>query len=301
MLSYNVQNLFDADAQGGEYDEFRAGRWDAKRYAERLGQIAAVLRGAHPGGADVVALQEVENRRAAVDLRDRHLADLGYDYVIAFPNDGADVGLTLTPVVLSRLPVERVRLHQVLYDGAYLRPVVEVELDVGAGRPLYLFNNHWKSKRGGAEETEPQRRAAAAVLGERIRELQRRDPLADLLVAGDLNQNVDEPFQALAITGRPVELAQPGRVVLYSPWLELAPAERGTAVYRDAWQTSDHFLLSAGLFDRAGVWYAAGDFSVIRDGLVSHATGHPRRWTGTDGHSDHLPILLLLRRGDSGG
>ncbi len=320
VLSYNVQNLFDAVEQGGEYDEFRAGRWDAARYAARLSRIAAVLRDVHPGGADVVALQEVENRSAALDLRER-LRDLGYGYVVAVPNEGADLGLTLTPVVLSRLPVLRARLHQVWHDGRYLRPIVEAELDLGDGRTLYLFNNHWKSKRGGAEETAPARRAAATVLGDRIRELQRTDPLVDLLVAGDLNESVDDhtvagyptalarlprgtadvpggSAGALAITGRPFDARPPaGGVVLYSPWLELEGPERGTVVHRDAWETPDHFLLSAGLFDREGVWYAEGGFAVIRDGLVSPATGHPRRWIGTDGHSDHLPILLLLRRG----
>ena len=97
---------------------------------------------------------------------------------------------------------------------------------------------------------------------------------------------------------RPAFDARPaaGGVVLYSPWLELEAAGRGTVVHRDAWETPDHFLLSAGLFDRAGVWYAPGGFAVIRDGLVSPATGHPRRWIGTDGHSDHLPILLHLQR-----
>ncbi len=311
VLSYNVQNLFDAAEQGGEYDEFRAGRWDAARYAERLTQIAAVLRAVRPGGADVVALQEVENRAAALDLRDR-LRGLRYRYAVAFPNDGADLGLTLTPVVLSRVPVLRVRLHQVWHDGRYLRPIVEVELEAGAGRPLFLFNNHWKSKRGGAEETEPARRAAAAALAARLRELQRADPLADVLVAGDLNENVDEhaaapyptalvrlagPAAGLALTGRPFDPPPAGRVVLYSPWLELPAAERGTAVHRGVWGTPDHFLLSAGLFDRSGLWYEAGDFAVIRDGLVSSATGHPRRWTGSEGRSDHLPILLSLRRG----
>lgn len=315
VLSYNVQNLFDATEQGGEYDDFRAGRWDAARYADRLTRIAAVLREAPPGGADVVALQEVENRAAALDLRDR-LRGLRYRYAVAFPNDGADLGLTLTPVVLSRVPVLRVRLHHVWHGGRHLRPIVEVELQGGAGRPLYLFNNHWKSKRGGAEATEPARRAAAAVLAARLRELQRADPAADVLIAGDLNEDVDEHAAApyptalvrlggpasasaagLALTGRPFDPQPAGRVMLYSPWLELPAAERGTVVHRGAWGTPDHFLLSAGLFDRSGVWYEAGGFAVIRDGLVSPATGHPRRWTGTDGQSDHLPILLRLRRG----
>ena len=276
VLSYNVQNLFDAVEQGGEYDEFRAGRWDAARYAARLTRIAAVLRDVHPGGADVVALQEVENRRAALDLRER-LRELRYGFVVAVPNDGADLGLTLTPVVLSRLPVLRARLHQVWHDGRYLRPIVEVELDLGGGRSLFLFNNHWKSKRGGAEETSPARRAAATVLGARVRELQRTDPLVDLLVTGDLNESVDDHTAAgyptalaglprgtadgtggaagvLAITGRPFDARPPaGGVVLYSPWLELDAAGRGSVVHRDAWETPDHFLLSAGLFDPAGV------------------------------------------------
>ncbi len=45
---------------------------------------------------------------------------------------------------------------------------VEVALGGGADAPsLYLFNNHWKSKQGGAAETEVYRRRAAALLATR--------------------------------------------------------------------------------------------------------------------------------------
>jgi hypothetical protein len=87
------------------------------------------------------------------------------------------------------------------------------------------------------------------------------------------------------------------RCVLYEPWFEIDPAARGSASWRHAWLTSDHILLSAGLFDRQGWRYRPGSFTPARLPFLLDERGFPRPGVArgkVPGVSDHLPILLVL-------
>ena len=325
VVSYNVENLFDAEVDGGEYREFtRHGGWSEDLYTAKLRAIGRALAAADRDGADLVALQEVEHYAAARRLVDLELDGLGYRHVVWLPDPHNANG----PVVLSKLPVRRVGALWVDSGPAAgsgeglerpLRPILEVEVALGPdgdAPSLFLFNNHWKSKRGGAAETEVYRRRAAAVLAARIDEISAADPAAEILVAGDLNESVDEyerqgqryvtalmPAAApdaaggLRVTGTVPQARAP--VELYSPWLthdaDAEPA--GSYRYGDDWQTIDHLLLGPGLFDERGLSYAVGGgFAVIHDGLLD-GDGAPRafyRGPPVGGHSDHLPLRLEL-------
>ena len=318
VVSYNVQNLYDATDDGGEYREFTtAGGWSDALYAAKLRAIGSALRAAVAGGADLVALQEVEHYGAARRLVDLELARHGYRHVVWLPDAHSANG----PVVLSKLPVRRV--GALWMEGSPeqpLRPILEVEVALGeaADAPsLFLFNNHWKSKRGGAAETEQYRRQAAESLAARLREIHAADPAADVIVAGDLNVSVDEyerrqrryvtalmPAAAAAGSGAlPVTATVPppaAPLVLFSPWYDYRGAGRapeGSYRFRGTWETIDHLLLSPGLFDAVGVSYAGSDrFAVISDGLLDSA-GSPRRFLrgpSPGGYSDHLPLRLEL-------
>ena len=205
VVSYNVQNLFDATDDGGEYRQFtRAGGWTSDLYTAKLRAIGSALRAAARDGADLVALQEVEHYGATRRLVDQELDGLGYRHVVWLPDPHNATG----PVVLSKLPVRRVgalwvdsgpvdRPDDGLEDGLdpLLRPILEVEValaDADAAPSLFLFNNHWKSKQGGAAETEGYRRRAAALLAARLDEISAADPAAEILVVGDLNEAIDE-------------------------------------------------------------------------------------------------------------
>ena len=328
VVSYNVENLFDAEPDGGEYREFtRAGGWSEELYTAKLRAVAAALDAADSRGADLVALQEVEHHGAARRLVELELDGLGYRHVVWLPDPHNANG----PVVLSKLPVRRVGALWVdsgpvagpdagLGDRLErpLRPILEVEVALGPepdAPSLFLFNNHWKSKLGGAAETEVYRRRAAAVLGARLQEIGAADPAAEILVVGDLNESIDEyerqgrryatalmpagaPAAAggLRVTGTVPRAGTPPE--LFSPWLSHdADAEPpGSYRYGDDWQTIDHLLLGPGLFDERGLSYAAGGFAVIHDGLLG-GDGAPRafyRGPPTGGYSDHLPLRLDL-------
>ena len=329
VVSYNVENLFDAEVDGGEYREFTgAGGWNDELYTAKLRAIGRALAAADRGGADLVALQEVEHYGAARRLLELELDGLGYRHLVWLPDPHNANG----PVVLSKLPVRRVGALWAdsgpvagsaggVEGGLVrpLRPILEVEVALGpaADAPsLFLFNNHWKSKHGGAAETEVYRRRAAALLAARIEEISAADPAAEILVVGDLNESIDEYERqgrryatALMPAGAPqaagglrvTGAAPPARepLELFSPWLahDAGEAPPGSYRYRDAWETIDHLLLGPGLFDEAGLSYASnGGFSVVHDGLLD-AGGAPLafyRGPPAGGHSDHLPLRLEL-------
>jgi endonuclease/exonuclease/phosphatase family metal-dependent hydrolase len=162
------------------------------------------------------------------------------------------------------------------------------------------------------------------VVAARIREVLSGDPAADIVVAGDMNETLDEyarsgrKYQTALIpesAGAPARYATrslflaaspPGiggagdRLVLYDPWFEMAEGERGSYVYQGEWQTLDHILLSPGLFDSRGFTYKRGSFSVMRLPFLLTPKGEPRRWKGLKGprgYSDHLPLLVTLEIG----
>jgi endonuclease/exonuclease/phosphatase family metal-dependent hydrolase len=319
VLCWNVENLFDDVDDGTEFPEYDPGRgrWDTESFRLRVDTVAETIRKAVPGGPDVLVLQEVENENALRALVGEALKDLDYAWtaIVAKPDLPANIA------VASRAPIARVHTIGVsAYGDNELRDLLEVEIEQD-GRRLHVFNNHWKAKSGGTRQTEGWRVEAACKLGRRVREILDADPQADILAAGDFNENVDEWLQAgrayqaalvpiddrppaeyldcsILLTGRPAEAGMHnGALVLYEPWYEIAESERGSYSYQHQWQTVDHVLLSPGLFDNRGYRYRRESFRVVRLPFLLAADGTPKRWSGLSGvrgYSDHLPLLVTL-------
>ncbi len=319
IMSYNVENLFDAVDNGTEYREFDPGRaaWNAETFQSRTSALADVIRKAVAGGPDVILLQEIENQNALTALVSSGLQGMGYGWQVLVPKRG----LAANVAVISRIPVLKVLTYAVppAKDGP-VRDLLEVRLE-WKGSLLYLFNNHWKSKTGGVRATEAARLAACRVLVARLRELLQQDPAAEFLVAGDLNESVDEyertgrkyetaliPMEervpagfdgkSLFLSGNLRQLGlSSDRLVLYEPWFEISPERRGSYYYQGDWLTVDHLLLSPGLTDNVGLTYRWGSFNAVRLPFLLNERGEPKRFnptTGEAGYSDHLPVLVRL-------
>ncbi len=190
IVAYNVENLFDSRTDGTEYPEFNPtrGKWNDNLFHLRLENISRAIRESVSGGPDVVVLEEIENPNVLRTLANDYLGSLGYRSMVMVPvaRSAINVG------VLTRFPVSSLKAHEVhTGPGHPLRNILEIHLDCG-GVPLVLFACHWKSKSGGSRESEDERVLASRIIVGRMREILARDPAADVVVAGDLNENVDE-------------------------------------------------------------------------------------------------------------
>ena len=301
VMSWNVKNLFDTCTDGTEYADLQDA--DALLFRRKCEVIAGAIRDAVPGGPDIVALQEIENLGVLLELRDGWLRGLGYRYCVAAGGKGTAVRVGF----LSRLPILGAWTHSPAPDGDEVpRAILEIECRA-QGETLRLLNNHWKSRIGGVAATEGARVRAARTVRTRLAALIRRDPGAQVVVLGDLNESEDTRGargpsalgDVLALTADGAALARraekddPG---LYEPWLETGAPE-GSYAYAGRWERPDHVLLSPGLLDGRGLEYREGSFRVVDASyLLDRGTGLPRGSVtrGSTVYPDHLPILVVL-------
>ncbi len=315
IMSYNLQTLFDPVDQGGEYDDYRVsnGSWNESLYETRLKLLAASILGASfPAGSgdspDVLVVQEAENARV---LRDLAAALGGYPYIIAAPEEES----TLACGILSRLPVVESKAHRVRKpDGAPAsvpRFILEAELETPNGR-LIVMASHWKSKLGGAQETEPERQMAAAFIGAIVARRLASDPCLAIIVAGDFNENPDEfervdgayPTALMSpeagagpwlLIAKNKEALQTGSEppVLYCPWND----EGGYSYrYQGEPERIDQLLMSSGLALGKPGSLAFESFSAEPPEFIVSDSGQPLAWDSRNGsgYSDHLPIRVHL-------
>ncbi len=168
--------------------------------------------------ADVVALEEVGGTNALFELRSALRAE-GLDYPHWELVRGPDTNIQVA--VLSRLPIVARRPHTneafLLFGRRFRvsRGFLEADLQVGAHYRFTLVVAHLKSRRPVPEADEAElREQEALLLRERIEARLSREPNANLLVMGDLN-DVKDSKSTRAVLGR-------GRFAL----VDTRPAER---------------------------------------------------------------------------
>lgn len=295
LMSWNVQNLFDDKKDGEEYGEFdpEKGEWTRELYHKRLSLLTRVIEDA--GNPDVLLLQEVENRDV-LEALSQYLD--GYSWIV-FPGDPVSPAGT---GVLSRYPVTQVSLHYPGEAEVLLRPLMEVHISA-EGEELILFNNHWKSRRGGASETGYLRRMSSAFLKQRICEILKGNPMAKIILAGDFNENIDEAERGnsvkafsseedSALLGVVSEKSLCRGSHFYSPWED--SGEKGSYWFKESWQTLDHFFISPGLLMNRGVTFK--EFILFQKNYMVTHEGVPLKWISRygRGYSDHLPLICRL-------
>jgi endonuclease/exonuclease/phosphatase family metal-dependent hydrolase len=187
ICTLNALNLFD-DAD----DPYTTDEATPSKPREELDHLAATIRKVN---ADVVALQEVENRGYLERFVKLLLPDMGYNYIVQFDgNDprGIDVAL------LSRAPIGEVTSRRHLRfigpDGAerkFNRDVPAITVMPKGAEPFEIWPVHLKSKADSAETSEPIRLAEAAELRRLLDAKLAANPNARIIVAGDFNDTRD--------------------------------------------------------------------------------------------------------------
>ena len=198
VASLNVLNLFD-DQDDPYHGDEKTGtklRKDLILLAESIRQV----------DADILVLQEVENRGYLELFNRALLADLGYQHVVLTEgNDrrGIDVA------ILSRLPVGPVISYRHLRfpdtngkEMSFSRDLLHAHIMPDKGPLLHVLAVHFKSQYGGKKADAIRTGEAQAVRGV-LDDILKSDPKAHILLCGDFNDTIDSvPLQTILGDGK---------------------------------------------------------------------------------------------------
>ena len=311
VASYNVENLFDLSYSGKEYREYvpnSSQGWNRYTYQKKLSNISKVL---YDLKADIVGLEEIESKRALLDLK-RAIKRRGLDYrYFAIANKKQS---TVKTAILSRYEIKKVRYIRVSFSDSY-RDILEAHIVVD-GKELIVFVNHWKSKTA----PESERIKYAKALKRRLSEIPKDQPY---IILGDFNSNYNENITFLndrrlnnthgktgidtvlktVVDGKFVtrDMIERRCDVLYNLWLELPYRDRFSYLYQGRKNTMDNMILPCSMFDKKGIDYIKNSFNVFKASYLFR-NGSINRWvrrrgygkfTG-EGYSDHLPIYAFF-------
>lgn len=342
VMSYNVENLFDLEndprTNDDEFTPEGRAEWTAEKLVQKLQHLTQVVKSVRNSNGsrcpDVLGLVEVENREILEYWRTHFLGECQYrqlvinrhyeDQPIEDDRRGIKVAL-LSKLKLAGQPATYLPTQ----GGRY---ILEVPLELN-GRYLVALVNHWKSRSGGGEE---KRIEAAKVLRHRFEFWNQHHPYYDVIAMGDFNDepenesftkallvndriedvelNLEQAFiwntsfdemhlerrleeaRELQRQGHPIDLEEVERY-----WRRM----RGTYYFsRDnRFNQLDHILISRGLLQRAGFYYEARSFKVVRPAKFTTPEGYPIPYRpepggATGGASDHFPVIVTLRYDD---
>jgi len=308
---WNLQNLFDTVDDPEKNDESFLPDGDMEFTAERLDKqmynLSCVIRSMKNGkGPDLLGVCEVENQTVLERMVNKFLSDL--DYKIAYlespDNRGIDNGLLYKADKFKLLNLQADTVH--LSDGWPTRLIFGVNLLTKNDDKITVFVNHWPSRGGGQEESEPNRIAAAKTLREAVDRIFSTDEAAKIFIIGDFN---DEPLNIslletlnaypLKCDSLHAEFEEEANGELYNLSYIAYEEGLGTYKYKEDWNMLDQVIVSGSLITTEDFYYSCGSFEVYKPNYVVTQSGEykgtpfptyvGRRYLG--GYSDHYPVI----------
>jgi len=304
VVSYNVENLFDTvDDPTIPDEEFlpeSEKKWTNERYQKKLNDLAEVISEINPKELpEIVGLVEVENQTVLEDLI--HTAKLNNQYAIIHEESpdyrGIDVSLiyrrdAFTEVMHETLPVvfpddPNFKTRDILHVTGKIR-----------NKTVHVFVNHWPSRIGGDEKTEPKRNLAASVLKSKVDQVLASDPNARIIIMGDMN---DEPanISLQQTLGATLPNSQAKLVNLMMPD---DTAGLGTYFYSGSWNMLDNLVVSGNMISGKQMHVVDQKGFIFSKDWMTYTNKNGdktpnRTYVGNKyvaGVSDHFPVYFKL-------
>jgi predicted extracellular nuclease len=311
MMFYNVENLFDTLDDKKKLDnEFLPDskkKWNSYKYWKKVKGIYKVI--VSVGGwepPEIVGLCEIETRGVLEDILYRTpLSKYRYSIVHKESRDmrGIDVALLYRPDKLEKLYE---RFHVIIFEDGRVktRDILEAAFKTQEEDTIVVFVNHWPSRRGGQEKSEPKRIKVAERLRARVDSIYRNDNDANIIIMGDLNDH-PENISVSKVLAAEREYDTIWDTCLYN----LAESFRykgfkGTHKYQREWSVLDHIIVSGALMDKDGLYTDTSGVQVFMENFLlvedekNYGMKPFRTWSGPrflGGYSDHLPVYMDIR------
>ena len=310
IVQWNVENLFDThdDPANSGDDEFTpagSAGWTEALYSRKLAHLAEILT---PLEADILCVEEIENRRVLEDLAAR-LQQQGHAYPFIVHRDGTD-HRGIDVAILSRLaPV----------TNRWLTPVegqrdILVATFASQGAAVTVMVNHWKSWRGAAKESAATRTEEAAAVRVEVDKILGADSNACIVVLGDFNDNCNGPAiknHLRSTLNLDRVLHGPGEGWLYNLHGFLPRGARGSLYYPrgKVWRSFDSMSVSRAMVERSATntpaWRVMPkSYAIVRPAQMQGEHGAPVPFRQgyedqaggefVEGYSDHFPVKVTI-------
>lgn len=305
---YNVENLFDTIDDPTISDERYLPEsdipWNTERYQHKLENLAKVMSSVDSlGFPTIFGLSEIENNSVLQDLVN-HPGLQKANYQILHKNSPDERGIDVAMLYKSEFytPVETNFLRILFpFDTANkTRDILYAKGYVKESDTLHIFINHWTSRWGGQEKTEAYRQFIGEMLKNITDSILQSQPNANIIIAGDLNDNptdisVKEKLVALPVT-KPIN-----KTSLYNLSLNLFNMGEGTLYYK-SWDMFDQVIVSGNMLEgKGGIKVETIDQVIIKhDWMLYQPKEGPARPSRTaagkyyGGYSDHLPVFIRM-------
>ncbi len=305
IVFYNVENLFDTkdspDTDDFDFTPNGFKQWDEERYHKKLKKITEALK-MIPASPVLIGLAEIENSRVLKDWT-KYLKKEGLNYkFIQYDSPdkrGMDVALLYDPDLFEVKTSKAIPVRLFNEPNFTTRDILYThgELD---GIETHVFVNHWSSRREGREETEYRRIRAAEILREKVDQILKKDPKANIFILGDFNDHpTDKSIENILRakdSGEEDDLIN----LLYDEHEQ----GKGTSVHQREWAVLDQIIVSQAVYnDENRIGIKGKDAEILDDerllytyrdgGQKPNSTYGGKNYYG--GYSDHLPVYVILK------
>ncbi len=309
VLFYNVENLFDLEneegKQDGEFTPEGTKKWTFERYQKKLDDISKVISSVNQYELpEIVGLCEVENRKVLEDLVVTGKLTEGNYEIEHFESPdfrGIDCAFIYRPKEFTVTESHAIKVSFKDEPDYVTRDILYVKGKTNNREEFHIYVNHWPSRIGGVEKTEPKRVEVAQILKTHIDSVTKANPKAHILVMGDMN---DEPSNK----SLDIELFAKNPLTDNEDLLNLMYPDHlngiGSYNYRGNWNMLDNIVVSEGLLDKKGFQVEDKKGHIFseewmeyknNDGEISpnRTYGGPNYYGGI---SDHFPVYFRMKR-----
>lgn len=286
---YNVENLFDTIDGTNDDVEFlpkSKNDWNSARYFEKIAHINQVID--QLTNPLLIGMCEIENEQVVRDVIKHSSKIPNYGIVHHESPDarGIDVALIYDSSTLKLIESGFLRFTLPGKEAPSSRDIVWGKFAYKKDTIIGMVN-HWPSRRGGEDDSQPNRLEAAKTARVFIDSLLNVNCKYKIVFMGDLNDYPsDKAPQMIAEKLTPMIKSESGEF-------------GGTHSYNNEWDVLDHIFVSKGFQKKKGIKVISNS-GVIHsfDFLLTEYKGQivPFRTYGGSkylaGYSDHLPVSI---------
>src|SRR5574338_1131893 len=311
VAHWNVENLFDTIDDPKTIDEefLPTGpkEWTNDRFDKKIYNLSRVFRSMNNNnGPDILGVCEVEHQSTLDSMLVKYLSDKPYKiaYLESPDERGIDNGIIYSA---SRLSIIKITGHKVdIGSDNETRLILEGDFLLNKKDTIYFFVNHWPSRRGGEEKSEPYRIKAAQTLRGIVESILSKNSLSKIITVGDFNDeptNVSiteylkaKPFfcDSLNTENLSEDTSSDLFNLSYKSWFD----GLGSFKYKDDYNMLDQIIISKNLLIGADINYICNSFEVYKPLMMVTRTGKFQgapfptyggsRYLG--GYSDDFPV-----------